>query len=126
GLRHVGAFNQLGAGLDGDREAAQLGSARIAPGFAGADVVFPCVPGAADHLALARIAIAAGLRGGYEAGELAFGQRAALVWAAIRYRKELAVEIENDKPAPLDLDELRCPRREITRPPDHVFRHGVP
>ena len=41
GLRHVGAFNQLCAGLDGDLEAARPGSARVAPGFAGTDVVFP-------------------------------------------------------------------------------------
>src|SRR5262249_21968459 len=59
-FRHVGPFGQLRAGLDVDLEAAHLDAARIAPGFAGADVVFPGMPRTADHLPLARIAIFAG------------------------------------------------------------------
>src|SRR6266852_6626459 len=122
-LRHIGPFYQPGTRLDVDLEAAHLDAARVAPGFTGADVVFPGVPRTADHLALARIAIFAGLGRRYEAGETAFRQRAALVRAAIRHGKEFAREIEDDELAAPHLDELASPRCDIARLRDHVFRH---
>src|SRR5882762_2689143 len=120
---HIGALHQPGARLDVDLEAAHLDAAGVAPGFAGADVVFPGVPGTADHLAFARIAIGARFGRRHEAGEMAFRQRAALVRATIRHRKELAGEIEDDKLASADLDELASPRCDIAGLRDHVFRH---
>src|SRR6266849_470531 len=122
-LRHIRPFGQPGAGLYAHLEAAHLDAARVAPGLAGADVVFPGVPRTADHLAFARIAIFAGLGRRYEAGEPAFRQRAALVRATIRHGKELALQIEDHELASADLDELASPRRDIARRRDHVFRH---
>ena len=62
-LRHIRAFDQARAGLDRDGEIAHPHAARIAPGFAGTDIVFPLVPRAAQDLALARDAVLARLRG---------------------------------------------------------------
>src|SRR5262249_35500139 len=61
GLCHIGAVHQPSAALDVDLETAHLDAARITPGLAGADVIFPRVPRTPDHLALARITIFAGL-----------------------------------------------------------------
>src|SRR5271156_1521770 len=83
GFRNIGAFDQPCAGLDVDLEVAQLDAAGIAPRLAGADVVFPGMPGAADHLASAAVAVFAGHLGFHEAGDDALRQRATLVRAAV-------------------------------------------
>src|SRR5262249_1605511 len=59
GLGDVGAGDEPRAGLDRDRVAARAHARGIAPGLAGADIELPAVPGAADDLARARIAIVA-------------------------------------------------------------------
>src|SRR5216683_3137465 len=122
-LCHIAPFHQPGARLYAHLEAAHLDPARVAPGFAGADVIFPGVPGTADHLAFARIAIVARLGRRHEAGEMAFRQRAALVRATIRHGKELSGEINDDKLAAPYLDELAFPRCDIACRRDDVFRH---
>src|SRR5436190_21358844 len=69
GLGHIRALDQGGAGLDRDLIVAHPHAPRVAPGFSGADVVFPGMPGAADDLALARVAVLARPRRLHEAGE---------------------------------------------------------
>src|SRR5262249_32867177 len=59
GLRRVWSLHQLRAGLYGDGEIAHPHAARIAPRLAGADVVFPLVPRAAQNLAVTRGAVLA-------------------------------------------------------------------
>src|SRR5579871_650356 len=56
---------------------------------------------------------------------MAFGERSALMRATIRYREECAPEIEDHELAPLHLNEFACPRRDIARWRDHVFRQGL-
>src|SRR6202030_396355 len=98
-------------------------AARVAPGFAGADVVLPGVPRAADHLALARIAVFAGLGRRHEACQLALGERSALVRAAVRHGEELALQVEDDEFAAPHLDELAPARRDLACGRDDVLRH---
>src|SRR3954447_15458606 len=94
GLGHIGAFDQLGALLDRDAEAARLDLVGIAPGLAGADVELPGVPGAADDLPAAGGIVLAGPLGQDEPGEIAFAEAAAAMRAAVAQREKFAVEVE--------------------------------
>src|SRR6185312_16255787 len=71
GFDLVGPFRDLAAGGDGDRIAPGLDAPRLAGRQAGAQVELPAMPGAAQDLAGAREAVAAGLPRLDEAGELA-------------------------------------------------------
>src|SRR5262249_35578768 len=94
-LRHVGAFDQLGSGLDLDRILPHAQPARIAPRLAGANVEFPAVPGALHHLAEPRVAVVAGLLRFDEPGLDAVGEAAAAMRAAVVEGKIIAAEVEH-------------------------------
>src|SRR5688500_4431162 len=94
GLGDVRTLDQGAARLDRDGEVANAGAMGLAPGFAGAQVVFPAVPGAADDLAVARVAVLAGPRGLDQPYELALAQTGALVRATIEQGEELALHVE--------------------------------
>src|SRR5262249_41169614 len=102
----IGAFDQLGAGLDRHRVLARAQALRIAPRAAGADVELPRMPGAADDFALPGIAILARLRRFEQAGAVTEREASALVRTTVVEREELAVDVEDDDGAVADRDEL--------------------
>src|SRR5688572_27993804 len=124
-LRFVWTLDQLGAGLHRHRILADADAARIAPGFAGADVELPAVPGTLHHLALARIVVTAGLRGLYQPGLDAVGQAAASVRTTVVQGKELAGEIKHHDGAAVHLDQLALAGRNLIDGGDDVARHGT-
>jgi hypothetical protein len=83
GFGDVGTLDEGGAGFDFYFVGLDPAVVGVAPALAGADVVFPVVPGAFEHLAGSAVVEAAGFRGGHEAGDLAEAELAALVWAAV-------------------------------------------
>src|SRR5262245_18823312 len=110
-FRHIGPGHQPRSRLHGYRIAARPHTARVAPGLPGTDVELPAVPGAADDLARARIAVAAGLVGLHRTGLPPGEQAAAAVRAAVVQREELAAEIEHHDGAAVDLREPARARR---------------
>ena len=56
-------------------------------------------------------------------GGHALAQAATLVWAAIVQREEFAVEIEDDNRAPVHIDQLALPRRDVSDRGNDVPRH---
>src|SRR5262249_37673939 len=125
-LGHVRSLDQLGAGLDRHLVLARAHRLRVAPRLAGADVVLPAMPGAAQELAPARQAIVAGAIRQHERADLAEAQRAAGVRAAVGERKEFAVEIEDADLASADADDPAGAGRDIAGPRDDLPAHGRP
>src|SRR5436309_3940271 len=105
-LRHVRAFDELGARLHCDGVLPHADAGRITPGLAGTDVEFPAVPGAFHHLAGPRIAVVAGFPGLHEAGLNALCEAAAAMRAAIVEGEEVTGEVEHHDGAAVHLDEL--------------------
>ena len=97
---------------------------RIAPGFAGAHVELPAMPRAADDLALARIAVLAGLARLDQPSETALAQAAALMRAAVGEREELALDVEHGDLTAADVDELARAGRKLAHIRNDVFRHA--
>src|SRR5262245_2736457 len=123
GFGNIGAGDQARSRLDLDGVAAGADAGGIAPRLAGADVEFPAVPGAADNLARAGIAIVAGPVRYHEPGLLALKQAAAAVRAAVVEGEELAAQIEHDDRAAIDLRELARAGRNVADRGDHVLFH---
>src|SRR5579884_1962356 len=94
------------AGLDRHVVGADAEPLGLAPGLAGADVVFPAVPGTGEDLALAREAHLARHGRLDRAPQLPLAQRAALVGAAVAQREVLALHVEDADRAAGDLDDL--------------------
>src|SRR5919106_6924620 len=96
GLGDIGPLDDAAARLDAAGIAPCPGAGGVAPGLAGAEIELPAVPGAADDLAAAVIAVAAGLVGFDQADQLAAAKAAALMRAAIEQREVLALDVEDD------------------------------
>src|ERR1700733_12617889 len=79
----------------------------------GADVEFPTVPGTADDLALAGIAVLAWLGRKDEARHGAFAKAAALMGTAIQHAEEFAIEIEDRDGSSFHGEELTATGRDI-------------
>src|SRR5262245_51211031 len=125
GFGDIGAGDQSRSGLDLHGVAAGANAGGIAPRLAGPDVEFPAVPGAADDLARAGVAIVAGPVRFHEPGLLALKQAAAAVRAAVVEGEELAAQIEHDDRAAIDLRELARAGRNVADCGDHVLGHAV-
>src|ERR1700749_1234042 len=127
GLGDVGPLlhllGQFLAAFDRDRERADLEALRIAPGLAGAHVELPAVPGATQEFADARALVDSGLRRGQtrDAGRL-FEWRT-LMRAAIEQREEIAVDMEYDDVAAVDVDDLVAAGWDVRGTRDDVTCH---
>jgi hypothetical protein len=81
------------------------------------------VPGAADDLAVAVVAVEAGAVGLNQAELLALAQAAALVRAAVEQREIFALHVEHHHVAPAHGYELALAGRDLVRPGDHETLH---
>src|SRR4029079_16820370 len=88
GLGHIGPGHQPCARLHRDGIGTRTHAGGIAPGLAGADVELPAVPGAADDLARAGVAVVARPVRFHEAGLPALAHAAELRRAPAGQREE--------------------------------------
>src|SRR5260370_16110593 len=105
-LGHVRPLGQRLAVFDDDRIGPYLDALRIEPGLAGAHIEFPAVPGAAPEFAYPRALIDSGLRRGQSRDASGLVERPAFARATIKQREELAVDMEHDNVAAIDIDHL--------------------
>jgi glc operon protein GlcG len=122
-LDHIGAFQQLAAGLDRDRVLAHIGVVGIAIGLPGAHVELPPVPRAFEQFALPREPILARLIGEREPDKLAAAERGALMRTFVGKGEKLALDVEDADLAPLDGDKLARAGGDLTHARNDVPGH---
>src|SRR5579859_2908265 len=122
---HVRALLQLGAGLDCHLVVPDHHPSGIEPRLAGAQVVFPAVPGAPHDFARSTVDELADARGAQEAERITGAQRSALVGTPIQQREEVAADVEHaDGPAG-DVDDLALAGWDLIDGADHPLGHAL-
>ena len=120
----IGALLQRRSGLHMRLELAELDPLRVKPGFPGANIEFPIVPRATDHLTSTGIDVFARRRAFHMAGKQPLAEAAPLVRAAIGKGKKFAAQIEDDDPPLADSDDMAATWRDVRYRSNNMPRHG--